>query len=85
MALSRMSTVGYAFTAACTGCGACLLTCPQQAIRPGVDARLTVLAGRCDGCAECIEVCPADAIREYDSWEYDRCEYDNCDYERVQL
>ncbi len=54
-------------TAACQGCGACLLTCPQRAIRPAERAAggagpLAVLARRCNGCAECIEVCPADAI-----------------------
>jgi ferredoxin len=50
------------FTAACTGCGACLLTCPTHAIRPN-GGRLTVLAKACTGCGECVEVCPADAIR----------------------
>jgi ferredoxin len=46
---------------ACQGCGACLLTCPEHAIRPG-GAALIVLAGRCTGCGECVEVCPVDAI-----------------------
>ncbi len=53
-------------TGACQGCGACLLTCPEHAIRPagnrGTMAPLTVLAGRCTGCGECVEICPADAI-----------------------
>jgi Pyruvate/2-oxoacid:ferredoxin oxidoreductase delta subunit len=49
------------FTAACTGCGACLLTCPEHAIRP-VGGRLEAREDRCTGCAECIEICPADAI-----------------------
>jgi ferredoxin len=58
-------------TAACRGCGACLLTCPERAIRPAVPARpgagpLAVLAARCTGCGECGEICPADAI-EYAS------------------
>jgi electron transport complex protein RnfB len=58
-------------TAACQGCGACLLTCPERAIRParpapGAPARLAVLTRWCTGCGECIEVCPADAIRSYD-------------------
>jgi Pyruvate/2-oxoacid:ferredoxin oxidoreductase delta subunit len=46
---------------ACQGCGACLLTCPEHAIRPDGGA-LRVLADRCTGCGECAEVCPVDAI-----------------------
>jgi Pyruvate/2-oxoacid:ferredoxin oxidoreductase delta subunit len=49
-------------TTECRGCGACLLTCPEHAIRPGSTARLVVLRDRCTGCGECLEVCPADAI-----------------------
>ena len=51
-------------TGRCQGCGACLLTCPERAIRPDHwgDRRLVVLAGRCTGCGECVEVCPVDAI-----------------------
>jgi ferredoxin len=50
----------------CQGCGACLLTCPEHAIRPVAGpsgpARLFVLAGLCTGCGDCVEVCPVDAI-----------------------
>jgi electron transport complex protein RnfB len=56
-------------TGRCQGCGACLLTCPERAIRPGAAVpgerggrRLVVLAARCTGCGECVEVCPVDAI-----------------------
>jgi ferredoxin len=54
-------------TAACQGCGACLLTCPERAIRPAHRPApgagpLVALTPRCNGCGECIEVCPADAI-----------------------
>jgi electron transport complex protein RnfB len=45
----------------CQGCGACLLTCPEHALRP-VPGGLEVRAGRCTGCLECLEVCPVDAI-----------------------
>jgi ferredoxin len=47
----------------CQGCGACLLTCPEHAIRPH-GRPLLVLDGLCTGCGECIEVCPVDAIEE---------------------
>ena len=46
---------------ACQGCGACLLTCPQHAIRPAGGA-LRVLDGLCTGCAECLEICPVGVI-----------------------
>jgi Pyruvate/2-oxoacid:ferredoxin oxidoreductase delta subunit len=53
----------FTVTAACAGCGACLLTCPERAIRvagPEGVAPLAVL-DTCTGCGECAEVCPAEA------------------------
>lgn len=49
-------------TAECRGCGACLLSCPEHAIRPGLPGPLVVLGSSCTGCGECVEICPADAI-----------------------
>jgi NAD-dependent dihydropyrimidine dehydrogenase PreA subunit len=58
-------------TSRCQGCGACLLTCPERAIRPACGparrpacgpVRLIVLEKLCNGCGECVEVCPVDAI-----------------------
>jgi ferredoxin len=58
-------------TRRCAGCGACLLTCPQRAIRPlagtPLGGTLLVRPDLCDGCGECIEVCPVDAIAEVDA------------------
>lgn len=51
---------------ACTGCGACLVTCPERALRPAA-RRPVVVAERCTACLACIEVCPAGAITE-DGW-----------------
>lgn len=46
---------------ACTACGACLLTCPEHALRPAPQ-RPVVVASRCTSCGECVEICPTDAI-----------------------
>ena len=57
----------FAVTSGCAGCGACIKTCPEKAIRPapiGQDAPLVVLEDRCSGCAECAEVCPVSACVE---------------------
>jgi len=48
-------------TQECRGCGACLLTCPEHAIRPS-GGPLIVIPELCTGCGECVEICPADAI-----------------------
>jgi ferredoxin len=45
----------------CTACGACLLTCPEQALRPA-PFRPVVSAALCTACGECVEICPRDAI-----------------------
>lgn len=50
----------YRISALCTACGACLLTCPEHAIRP-TPVRLAV-DDRCSDCGECVEICPVDAI-----------------------
>ncbi len=56
-----MTPVTPVITADCRGCGACLLTCPEHAIRPQGGA-LVILQDQCTGCGECAEICPADAI-----------------------
>lgn len=57
-----MGHLTYTVTAECVGCGACLLTCPERAIRPA-GGQLVVL-DVCTGCGECAEVCPVDACLE---------------------
>ena len=57
----------FAVTDACAGCGACIKTCPESAIRPtpgDYDAPLVVLEDRCTACAECAEICPVSACVE---------------------
>jgi Pyruvate/2-oxoacid:ferredoxin oxidoreductase delta subunit len=48
-------------TAACTACGACLVTCPERALVPA-PRRPDVVDERCTACLACVEVCPRDAI-----------------------
>jgi formate hydrogenlyase subunit 6/NADH:ubiquinone oxidoreductase subunit I len=53
----------------CVGCGGCLRTCPEHALRPGYRRPTggvvpVLLADRCTGCGDCAEVCPVDAIEE---------------------
>lgn len=50
-------------TAACTACGACLLTCPEHALRRA-PKRPLVIDAACTACWACIEICPAGAIVE---------------------
>jgi Fe-S-cluster-containing hydrogenase component 2 len=63
LALTPPPHPGTVTIGACQGCGACLLTCPEHAIRPA-EGTLIVLDHLCSGCGECIEICPVDAITE---------------------
>lgn len=65
-AAARLPSPLVARVDVCQGCGACLLTCPEHAIRPRPTrdgaATLVVLDARCTGCGECVEVCPVEAV-----------------------
>ncbi|MPZ88305.1 MAG: 4Fe-4S dicluster domain-containing protein [Nitriliruptorales bacterium] len=74
-----MSAGVFTVTSACVGCGACLATCPEAALRvvppagpadPVGSPRppLVVLGARCTGCAECAEVCPVEACVPLGGW-----------------
>ncbi|WP_080797990.1 4Fe-4S binding protein [Arabiibacter massiliensis] len=51
---------GFCITDACTGCGACLDTCPQQCIREG--SPYVIEWEHCLQCGACFDTCPADAV-----------------------
>jgi ferredoxin len=58
-----MATAAVWISSACTGCGACLATCPERALLRA-PRRPLVVASRCTACLACVEVCPVDAITE---------------------
>lgn len=45
----------------CTGCGACVDVCPQDALEV-VDGTITLDTAKCAGCGECIIACAQDAL-----------------------
>lgn len=47
----------------CTGCGACVANCPQQAISL-VNGHAVISRDMCSGCRLCFEICPNEAIVE---------------------
>ncbi len=53
--------VSLTVDAACTACGAGLLTCPEHAPRPA-PGRPVVLSSACMRCGERVEIWPVDAI-----------------------
>ena len=44
----------------CTGCGYCLLTCPEEAISS--DGWAVIDDAKCTDCNLCLSVCPNDAL-----------------------
>lgn len=47
--------------ARCTGCGACMESCPNEALEIQ-DGFARVFAERCTECGTCVEVCPQGAV-----------------------
>ncbi|MBN1539372.1 MAG: 4Fe-4S binding protein [Candidatus Thermoplasmatota archaeon] len=45
----------------CIGCGACVETCPVQALSM-VDGKADVDPGTCVDCGACVGVCPVQAL-----------------------
>ena len=45
----------------CTGCGACVDTCPVEAIAMQ-GGKAAVDAGKCVDCGACIDECPVEAL-----------------------
>lgn len=54
------AVVAYRITDDCHACGACLESCPNQAIVEG--ARYHIDPEKCEECGTCFDVCPAGAV-----------------------
>lgn len=46
----------------CEACGACIDSCPEDAIDQDADGTAVIDDGRCIGCGECIAHCRSDAV-----------------------
>ncbi len=51
----------------CTGCGACIVTCPTEALAlvsttANTDVAVLAQPDACNYCSECESICPVDAI-----------------------
>ncbi|MEN8128218.1 MAG: 4Fe-4S binding protein [Planctomycetota bacterium] len=45
----------------CTGCGACVDSCPSEAIEMQ-DGKAVIIVANCVDCGVCVDECPVEAI-----------------------
>lgn len=60
---------------ACTACGVCLRSCPNDALSFALEGETTGLVhdpGRCEGEQACVSLCPVNAITANGSWSLER-------------
>ena len=55
--------MAYTITDDCVSCGACVDTCPVDAISEGA-GKYDIAADSCVDCGACASACPVDAIEE---------------------
>lgn len=48
----------------CLGCGACVATCPVEAIELDADGKADINGDVCISCGACAGTCPVEAISE---------------------
>ncbi len=46
----------------CIGCGACVVSCPNQAIKL-IKGKAVIDLKKCKGSGECLKICPQEAIK----------------------
>jgi ferredoxin len=57
----RRYTVSHVISDDCTNCGACVDSCPVNAIAPASDKH-KIDADTCIDCGACVDTCPVSAI-----------------------
>ena len=55
--------MAYKITDECTACGACMESCPSEAIKEG-PTKYTIDPDLCIDCGACVDECPVGAIVE---------------------
>jgi len=55
--------MAYRITDACTACGACVDSCPSEAIKEGKE-KYRIDPDLCIDCGNCVDACPVEAIVE---------------------
>ncbi len=55
--------MAYKITDDCVACGACMGTCPTEAIKEA-DGAYSIDADACIDCGSCVDSCPSGAIVE---------------------
>lgn len=53
--------MAYVINDSCVSCGACVATCPVEAISHG-DEKYVIDAATCVDCGACVDSCPVEAI-----------------------
>lgn len=48
----------------CIACGACVPSCPVQAISEKGDGKAVIDAAKCNSCGDCADICPVSCIVE---------------------
>jgi NADH:ubiquinone oxidoreductase subunit F (NADH-binding)/(2Fe-2S) ferredoxin/NAD-dependent dihydropyrimidine dehydrogenase PreA subunit len=54
--------ISFSITELCTGCGACVKACPEEAISGEKKQRHTIDQDRCSRCGACRSICKFDAV-----------------------
>lgn len=48
----------------CIGCGACIATCPVEALEMNAEGKAVCKESDCIDCGACVSSCPVEAIKQ---------------------